>query len=174
MYLLQQNALTTPITEQIQYFLTKTIKTKLRTSWRLCRFPGCEFNYNRVSRYRYWSIYWKKYKNRGAAIITAFNVVRFRAKPGQEEAILEIHRNSSVNFPGFRRGNLIKTGNRTYCMIGEWDKQSSINATENEMISILDKFRHCLEDLGVYWVLLIPSRVKSYWKWNRDSGVNSN
>jgi len=80
--------------------------------------------------------------------MSAFNVVRFRVKPGCEEQVLQIHRDSSVSFPGFRRGSLIKTGDRSYCMIGEWDKQSSINAAEKDMVGILDRFRDSLEDLG--------------------------
>ena len=79
--------------------------------------------------------------------MTAFNVVRFQTKPGCEEKVEQIHRDTSVNFPGFIRGSLIKTGDISYCMIGEWDSQSSINASENDMVSMLDSFRDLLEDL---------------------------
>jgi len=80
--------------------------------------------------------------------MSAFNVVRIRAKPGCEEEILDIHRDTKIDFPGFIRGFLIKTGERSYCMIGEWDKQSSIEAAEKDMVGILDRFRDSLEDLG--------------------------
>lgn len=80
--------------------------------------------------------------------MSAFNVVRFRVKPGYEENVLTIHRETKVKFPGFIRGSLIKTGEQSFCMIGEWDKQSSIDAAESGMVGILDLFRDFLEDLG--------------------------
>ena len=80
--------------------------------------------------------------------MSAYNIVRFRTKPGCEDKVIQAHRHASANFPGFIRGSLIKTGERSSCMIGEWDKQSSIDAAENEMIGVLDSFRDSLEDLG--------------------------
>jgi hypothetical protein len=50
--------------------------------------------------------------------------------------------------PGFRRFVLIKTGDRTYCAIGEWDSYQSIVAARPKMIATLDSFRDMLEDLG--------------------------
>lgn len=80
--------------------------------------------------------------------MAAYNIVRFRTKPGCEEQVLQAHRDASANFPGFIHGTLIKTGERSYAMIGEWDKQSSIDAAEKDMVSVLDTFRDSLEDLG--------------------------
>lgn len=80
--------------------------------------------------------------------MTAFNVVQFRVKPGCEEQVLAVHRDTKIKFAGFRRGSLIKTGERSYCMIGEWDDQASINAAEKDMVGILNRFRNSLEDLG--------------------------
>lgn len=80
--------------------------------------------------------------------MTAFNIVRFRAKPGCEEQVLEVHRDASISFPGFLGGYLIKTGERSFCMIGEWDDQSCIEAAEKDMVAVLDRFRNSLEDLG--------------------------
>lgn len=80
--------------------------------------------------------------------MSAYNIVRFRAKPGCEDKIIQAHRHASAHFPGFIHGSLIKTGDRSYCMIGEWDKQSSIEAAENDMEDVLDSFRDYLEDLG--------------------------
>ena len=80
--------------------------------------------------------------------MAAYNIVRFRAKPGYEEQVLQAHKDASVNFPGFIHGSLIKTGDRSYAMIGEWDSQSSIDAAETDMIGVLDTFRDSLEDLG--------------------------
>jgi len=42
--------------------------------------------------------------------MTAFNVVRFRVKPGREEQFVNAHRDAEANFPGMRRVALVKTG----------------------------------------------------------------
>lgn len=80
--------------------------------------------------------------------MTAFNVVRFRVKPGQEEKFLEINRKAQRNFQGMRRAALIKTGERTYCMVGEWDAMADMVNARPAMIGILDSIRDTLEDLG--------------------------
>ena len=80
--------------------------------------------------------------------MTAFNIVRFRVKPGREEAFIEAHRRADASFKGFLRGSLVKTGERSYCMVGEWDSFASLAAARPQMIGILDTFRAELEDLG--------------------------
>ena len=80
--------------------------------------------------------------------MTAFNVVRFRVKPGREEAFIEAHRRADPAFKGFLRGEIVKTGERAYCFIGEWDSFDSIVAARPQMIALLDTFRDELEDLG--------------------------
>jgi hypothetical protein len=80
--------------------------------------------------------------------MTAFNVVRFRVKAGREQQFLEAHKAMHPDFRGFRRFTLIKTGERAYCVIGEWDSQASLVAARPGMIGQLDKFRDSLEDLG--------------------------
>ena len=80
--------------------------------------------------------------------MTAFNVVRFRVKPGRENDLLEAHRKSSRDYAGFKRFSLVKTGDRTYCVIGEWDSFESLKAARPKMIAMLDTFRDMLEDLG--------------------------
>lgn len=80
--------------------------------------------------------------------MTAFNIVRFRVKPGREEAFLAAHRNARAEFAGFRRGSMVKTGERSYCLVGEWDSFDSIVAARPQMIGLLDTFRAELEDLG--------------------------
>jgi hypothetical protein len=77
----------------------------------------------------------------------AYNIVRFRVKPGREEDFVEAHRNVE-EFAGFSGGALVKTGDRTYCFIGVWDKFDSIVAARPRMIALLDTFRDTLEDLG--------------------------
>ena len=80
--------------------------------------------------------------------MSAFNVVRFRVKPGRDQDFIEAHRNARADFAGFKRGALIKTGERTYCIIGEWDRFDSIVAARPKMGALLDSFRDTLEDLG--------------------------
>jgi hypothetical protein len=80
--------------------------------------------------------------------MTAFNVVRFRVKPGREAEFVAAHRKGHADFTGFKRFVLIKTGDRTYCALGEWDSQQSLVAARPRMIALLDTFRDTLEDLG--------------------------
>jgi len=79
----------------------------------------------------------------------AFNCVRFRVKPGRDDDFLEAHRRSERNeWPAMRHANIIKTGDRTYCIIGEWDSMEDLAAARPQMIATLDTFRDDLEDLG--------------------------
>ena len=81
--------------------------------------------------------------------MTAWNVVRFRVKPGREEEFLAAHR--AVNrggFKGMRRFSMFKTGNSSYCVIGEWQSLKNLADARPQMIGTLDTFRDCLEDLG--------------------------
>src|SRR5262245_37002096 len=80
--------------------------------------------------------------------MTAFNVVRFRVKPGRESEFIELHRKAPVTFSGWRSGALVKTGNQTFCFVGEWDDFDSIVAARPGMIGMLHSFRDMVEDLG--------------------------
>jgi len=80
--------------------------------------------------------------------MTAFNVVRFRVKPGMEDEFVESHRKLRPEFEGFLGGSLIRTGEQTFCLIGEWRSFPSIVAARPQMIAILDAYRDMLEDLG--------------------------
>jgi hypothetical protein len=80
--------------------------------------------------------------------MTAYNVVRFRVKPGREKDFVEANRNMAGPSKGFRKGALIKTGDRTYCFVGEWNGMDDIVAARSEMIAGLDGMRDMLEDLG--------------------------
>ena len=80
--------------------------------------------------------------------MTAFNAVRFRVRPGREHEFLDAHKKVEANWPGLKHANIIKTGERTFCIIAEWiDMDSLANARPN-MIATLDSFRDTLEDLG--------------------------
>ena len=80
--------------------------------------------------------------------MTAFNIVRFRTKPGREQDFIEAHRRADARFDGLRRAVLVRTGDRAFCFVGEWDSFDKIAAARGGMISILDTFRDTLEDLG--------------------------
>jgi len=79
---------------------------------------------------------------------TAFNVVRFRAKPGHEKALVEAHRKAHAEFRGFRHGYLVKGDKRHYVFVGEWSSHAAIVAARPKMIDMLDTFREHLQDLG--------------------------
>jgi heme-degrading monooxygenase HmoA len=80
--------------------------------------------------------------------MTAMNVVRFRVKPGNEQKFIDAHRKIKRSFKGFLGGRLVRTGEQTFCMIGEWRTFKSIAAARPQMIELLDGFRGMLEDLG--------------------------
>lgn len=80
--------------------------------------------------------------------MTAVNVVRFRVKPGMDEAFLDAHRNGKAAWPGLLRGFIVKTGERAYTLVGEWPDAGVMGAARTRMIGTLDTFRHTLEDQG--------------------------
>lgn len=80
--------------------------------------------------------------------MSAFNIVRFRVKTGNEQRFIDAHRKLRPKFKGFLGGQLVKTGDRTFCIVGEWRNFQSIVAARPEMIGFLDGFRAMLEDLG--------------------------
>ena len=80
--------------------------------------------------------------------MSAFNVVRFRVKPGRERDFVEAHKRADPVFKGFVRGSLVDTGNRTFCFVGEWGSFDDIVAARPNMIGMLDGFRDMLEDQG--------------------------
>jgi hypothetical protein len=80
--------------------------------------------------------------------MTAYNVVRFRVKPGREEHFIAAHKDARAAFKGFRNGALIKTGEQTFCIVAEWASFARLAAARPQMIALLDTFRGDLEDLG--------------------------
>lgn len=77
--------------------------------------------------------------------MTAFNAVRFKVKPGRDQDFLDAHGKADRNWAGLRHANMIKTGEQTYCIIGEWDDLDSLVAARPQMIATLDTFRDMLE-----------------------------
>ena len=86
--------------------------------------------------------------------MTAYNVVRFRAKPGREKELLASFENRDpaladrLKKNGLRKITVIKTGDRSYCLIGEWDSMDGIVKSRPDMVARLDLQRGMLEDLG--------------------------
>jgi len=80
--------------------------------------------------------------------MSTFNVVRFRVKPGRDDEFLDAHRGGKADWPGLQRGLIIKTGDRTYCLIGEWSDIAAMAEARDRMIATLNSFRETLEDLG--------------------------
>ena len=84
----------------------------------------------------------------GEGIMTAYNVVRFRVKPGHEQKFIDAHKNAKPNFKGFVEGAMIKTGDQTYCFVAKWTSFQRIADARTGMIDMLNSFRDCLDDLG--------------------------
>ena len=80
--------------------------------------------------------------------MVAFNIVRFRVKPGHADQFVAAHRKARPAFKGFRGGALVKTGEQTFCIVGEWANFQKLAAARPQMIGLLDSFREHLEDLG--------------------------
>ena len=80
--------------------------------------------------------------------MTAFNVVRFRVKPGRDQEFLDAHKTIQSDWAGLKHVNMIKTGERSYCIVAEWTDMDSLAKARPNMAATLDSFRDTLEDLG--------------------------
>jgi hypothetical protein len=80
--------------------------------------------------------------------VSAFNVVRFRVKPGRDQAFLDAHRSVANDWPDLVRAHIVKTGDSSYCIIGEWHDADALAKARPNMMATLDSFRDALEDLG--------------------------
>jgi hypothetical protein len=81
--------------------------------------------------------------------MTALNIVHMRVRPGKEDEFLAINRDLEQEIaPGMRAMWLVKTGDRSYCFVGEWDSMETIVEARPQMIGQLDRMRTLLEDLG--------------------------
>ncbi len=80
--------------------------------------------------------------------MTAFNAVRFRVKPGRDQEFLDAHKDIAGNWPGLKHVNMIKTGDRSYCIIVEWADMDALTNARPNMIATLNSFRDALDDLG--------------------------
>ena len=80
--------------------------------------------------------------------MAAFNAVRFRVKPGHDQQFLDAHKSIAATWVGLTHANIIKTGDRSYCIIAEWQDMEACIAARPSMIATLNSFRDTLEDLG--------------------------
>ena len=81
--------------------------------------------------------------------MTAFNVVRMRAKPGRTEDYLDAFKVISRDrFPGMQALTVVRTGERDFCVIGAWDDMAPLVAARPQMQATLDGMRDMFEDLG--------------------------
>ncbi|HTL21800.1 MAG TPA: hypothetical protein VL220_13875 [Steroidobacteraceae bacterium] len=80
--------------------------------------------------------------------MAAFNVVRFRVKRGCDQEFLDAHKRISTDWRGLKHVNMIKTGDQSYCIVGEWADMDALASARPQMIATLDTFRHLLDDLG--------------------------
>lgn len=81
--------------------------------------------------------------------MTVMNVVHMRVKPGQEAEYVRIHEEMRANpMKGNRNFWLVRSGERSFIVVGEWDDVAAMAAARPAMIANLDKLRPILEDLG--------------------------
>jgi hypothetical protein len=81
--------------------------------------------------------------------MTAMNIVHVRVKPGRKADFVELNREfERQDMPGMRHFWVVRTGERSYIIVGEWDNFDAIVKSRPTMIANLDKMRDILEDLG--------------------------
>lgn len=80
--------------------------------------------------------------------MTAFNVVKFKIKPGMDQAFLDAHSAVGSEWPGLRHASIVKTGESRYFIVGEWESADAMGAARPQMIATLNSFRDTLDDLG--------------------------
>jgi hypothetical protein len=86
--------------------------------------------------------------------MTAYNIVRMRVKPGFEKQFITHHDTlldeaaGDFREAGLLRFSLVQTGDRDFCVLGEWKDFDSIVKARPVMIHSLDGLRPMLEDLG--------------------------
>lgn len=81
--------------------------------------------------------------------MSVMNVVHMRVKPGQETEFMRLHKDFDFKaMKGGRNFWLVRSGERSFIVIGEWDSMDAMAAARPAMIANLDKLRPLLEDLG--------------------------
>lgn len=81
--------------------------------------------------------------------MTAMNVVHMRVKPGKEDEFVRIHKEFTADsLRGGRNFWVVRTGERSFVVVGEWESLAAMVAARPTMIDNLDRLRPILEDLG--------------------------
>lgn len=81
--------------------------------------------------------------------MTAMNVVHMRVKPGKEDDFIRMHKEMDPRaMPGGRNFWIVRSGERSFIIVGEWDSLDAMAKARPAMIGNLDKLRPILEDLG--------------------------
>ena len=81
--------------------------------------------------------------------MTAMNIVHVRVKPGREADFMQVNQDlGRGEMTGVRKFSVVKTGDRQYIIVGEWESFDAIAKARPAMISNLDAMRDMLEDLG--------------------------
>ena len=75
------------------------------------------------------------------------NVVRFKVKANQQATFESLFEGSDKS-DGMLLHVLAKTGDRTYVAYGLWESEEKMQFAIPEMISLLDRSRHLLEELS--------------------------
>ena len=79
----------------------------------------------------------------------AFSVIRMQVKPDYEEEFLALTDNPGHGIEaGLRCAHLIRTGERSYCLIGQWDNVKACAEAGSALPPDMDRLRPMLEDLG--------------------------
>ena len=78
----------------------------------------------------------------------AFNIVRFRVKPGRKEEFIAAHGKVTADWAGLKHANLVEVGDRAFCLILQWDSQAALTKAGPQLLQALESFRDCLEVLS--------------------------
>jgi hypothetical protein len=63
-------------------------------------------------------------------------------KSGREQDFLNAHKHLGETWSGLMHANIIKTGERSYCIIAEWKDMEACMEARPNMITTLDFSRH--------------------------------
>ena len=66
-----------------------------------------------------------------------------------------------ANWPGLMRANIIKTGDRAYCIVAEWNDMDACIKARPHMITTLILFAIRLKTSAAVWALPIRRRGRS-------------
>ena len=96
--------------------------------------------------------------------MTAFNVVRFRVKPGRDQEFLDAHKKIEATWPGLIHANIIKTGDCSYCIIAEWNDMDACIKARPNMIATLNSFAIRSKTSAAVSASPIRRRGRSSWR----------